>query len=90
MRIVHDARLLSRETAHLQGQITFKDAFPIDCLVRNFSYIGASLVLPGQADLPDEFDLHIPKRTSRYRVALVWRDEQFCGVRFLRKLPARR
>jgi hypothetical protein len=52
--------------------------------VRNFSRAGANLVLPGNEPLPQEFELHVPTKQSHFRVSLVWRNEDTCGVEFLR------
>jgi hypothetical protein len=55
-------------------------------VIRNFSIAGANLTDIGSDVLPDEFDLQIPSRATSYRVSVVWRSEDSCGVRFIRKL----
>ncbi len=90
MKIIRDARAFPRENSQLRARITFNKGFTsINCLVRNFSRAGANLILPGNEPLPREFELHMPSMHSSYQVALVWRDEDSCGVEFLRSLPSR-
>jgi hypothetical protein len=56
-------------------------------MIQNFSTSGANLVLSRKdEDLPEEFDLQIPLKATSYRVALIWRNEETCGVGFIRKL----
>jgi hypothetical protein len=87
MKYIPDARAEPREHVCLPARITSNNGFTaIACTIRNFSTSGANLVLSGTEDLPDEFDLQIPLRATSYRVALVWRTEDTCGVRFIRKL----
>lgn len=90
MKIIQDARRVPRENTLLKARITHGGGFTsVPCLVRNFSKAGANLVLPGNEQLPREFDLHIPTRQSSFRVTLVWRNEDTCGVEFLRSIQAK-
>jgi hypothetical protein len=90
MKIIHDARRVPRENTLLKARITHSGGFTsIPCLVRNFSKAGANLVLPDNTPLPPEFELHIPTRQSHFRVALVWRNEEICGVEFLRSIQSK-
>lgn len=87
MKIIQDARRVPRENTFLKARITYNGGFTsVPCLVRNFSKAGANLVLPGNEPLPQEFELHIPTRQSHYQVTLVWRNEETCGVEFLRSM----
>jgi hypothetical protein len=90
MKIVQDVRAIPREHTSLRARITLNHGVTtIACLVRNFSYAGANLMLAHPEALPSEFELHIPLRETSYRVALVWHNDDCCGVKFLRKLPPR-
>jgi hypothetical protein len=87
MKIIQDARRVPRERTFLKARITYNGGFTsIACFVKNFSKDGANLVLPGNEPLPREFDLHIPTKESHYQVALIWRNEDTCGVEFLRSM----
>jgi hypothetical protein len=89
MKIVHEARSVSREYTSLPAQIRMKGAAPVKCVVRNFSYAGASLELPQTEALADRFDLEIPLKRTSYQVSLIWRQGDVCGVQFLRKLASK-
>jgi PilZ domain len=88
MKYTPDARAEPREHVCLPARITSNNGFTvIGCVIRNFSTAGANLVLANKdEELPEEFDLQIPLRATSYRVALIWRNDDTCGVRFLRKL----
>jgi PilZ domain len=87
MKIIQDARRVPRERTFLKARITYNGGFTsIPCYVKNFSKVGANLVLPGNEPLPREFDLHIPTKESHYQVTLIWRNEDTCGVEFLRSM----
>ncbi len=87
MKYTPEARAVPREHVCLPARITRAHGSPaIPCVIRNFSSAGANLILQGTEILPNEFDLQIPLKNTSYRVALIWRNEDGCGVRFLRKL----
>lgn len=88
MKYTPDKRAEPREHVCLPARITTNNGFTtISCQIHNFSTAGANLVLSNKdEDLPGEFDLQIPLRATAYRVALMWRNEETCGVRFIRKL----
>jgi hypothetical protein len=87
MKYTPEARALPREHVCLPARITRNNGFPtLACVIRNFSSAGANLILAANEFLPDEFDLQIPLKDTSYRVALIWRNEDGCGVKFLRKL----
>jgi hypothetical protein len=88
MKYTPDARTEPREHVCLSARITSNNGFTaVGCVIRNFSAAGANLILSNKdEELPEEFDLQIPLKAISYRVALIWRNEDTCGVRFLRKL----
>jgi hypothetical protein len=87
MKYSPEARAIPREHVCLPARITTNHGLTaIPCVIRNFSIAGANLTDIGSGVLPDEFDLQIPLRATSYRVAVVWRREDSCGVRFIRKL----
>ena len=86
MKLSREARSLPRERTCLQAQIRMRGSAPVKCVVRNFSYAGASLELPETEALTEQFDLEIPLKQTSYQVSLIWRKGDVCGVQFLRKL----
>lgn len=53
-----------------------------DCIVRNLSPAGAKIVMTGTVLVPDSFDLGIPRKETRFRAHLVWRNSDEAGVAF--------
>jgi hypothetical protein len=62
------------------GRITVGKGASVDCVVRNFSTVGAALWLKNGANLPVRFDLHFDNATRHCIV--VWRRPYWIGVRF--------
>jgi PilZ domain len=52
----------------------------MDCIVKNISSSGAKLALSGSLPVPNEFELHIPRKGRSYRARLVRRDSEGIGV----------
>jgi hypothetical protein len=76
-----ERRKEQRAPAYMGGQITTdRRLIAIDCVVRNMSGAGAKLVVPNATVLPDEFELHVPRRESAYRVRARWRHLRELGV----------
>ena len=65
------------------AQIIFNNHMSsVDCVVRNISSSGASLVLADTLSVPNEFELHIPQKGRSYRARVVWRSGEGIGVEF--------
>jgi hypothetical protein len=83
-RPIQERRKEGRSPAYLGGQITTdRRLIAIDCVVRNTSGAGAKLVVPSATLLPDVFELHIPRKTSAYRVRACWRHLDDVGVEIM-------
>src|ERR1700682_1972421 len=83
-RPMQERRREGRSPAYLGGQITTaRRLIAIDCVVRNTSGTGAKLVVPSATLLPDVFELHIPRKTSAYRVRTCWRHLGDVGVEIM-------
>src|ERR1700730_3789603 len=52
----------------------------MDCVVKNISSSGAKLALSASLPVPNEFELHIPRKGRSYRARLVRRDSEGIGV----------
>lgn len=65
------------------GVIAFNGrASTIDCVVRNFSNLGARIELQHGAVLPEEFDLTIARKSRAFLARIVWRDAGNAGLAF--------
>jgi hypothetical protein len=81
---MQERRKERRSPAYLGGQITTdRRLIAIDCLVRNTSGAGARLVVPHATLLPEEFELHIPRKNSAYRVRACWRRLEDVGIEIM-------
>ena len=52
----------------------------MDCIVKNISSSGAKLALSGSLPVPNEFELHIPRKGRSHRARLIRRDSEGIGV----------
>ncbi|KAA2236414.1 PilZ domain-containing protein [Salinarimonas soli] len=76
-----DKRRAPRNRSLLQGKVVYNDGLAsMDCVVRNQSSGGMRLVISQTVVLPNEFDLHIPKKNEIHRVRMRWRSADEVGV----------
>jgi len=65
------------------GKITFGDgACVIDCIIRNMSDAGASLIVPTTVGIPGKFTLIDVHGGTRHPVRVAWRQGERMGVHF--------
>lgn len=84
-----ERRHAERSRTFLGGTIIFnKGNSQVACQIRNFSSLGAKLILSGAVNLPDEFDVHIPQKHHTFHSRLCWRHEQELGVAFFNPVPS--
>jgi hypothetical protein len=89
---MQERRQLPRQRV-LKGAIIFfnEERSSVDCIVRNFTRMGARLSLESTSLVPDRFDLLIKQEHQLYPAELVWRGAKDMGIRFTgapRKLAA--
>jgi PilZ domain len=78
-----EARRSERVRTHLRAQIIFNNRMStLDCVIKNISSSGAKLAIADTLRVPNEFELHIPKKGCSYRARLVRRDSEGIGVEF--------
>jgi len=77
----HERRKEGRSPSYLSGNITTdRKLIAIECVVRNTSGAGAYVRVPSATLLPEEFELHIPRKNAAYRVRARWRRLEDVGV----------
>ena len=82
--MMSEKRQETRKRTFLKGRIHFnKGASSMDCLIRDFSEMGARLELSETNTLPESFDLYIPQKEMTLRSNLRWRRGDAVGVAFL-------
>jgi hypothetical protein len=76
-----ERRKEGRSPSYLGGRIiTDRKLITIECVVRDTSGAGARVVVPNATLLPEQFELHIPRKNTAYRVRARWRRAQDLGV----------
>lgn len=79
---VHNRRTEPRKLTLQTGQIiTNASEPPVVCAILNSSSSGVCLLVPRQADIPDEFELLIDADGTRWSCVVAWRDDCRIGVR---------
>jgi len=72
-----------RQKSFLQGRVFFnKGRSSFDCLVRDFSELGAKLKVSENATLPEVVELYVPSKDETLRARVQWRTDDEVGVAF--------
>jgi len=80
---MEERRSISRQKSFLQGRIIFNNRrTTVDCLIRDFSDIGARLKFDRMISLPDVVELFIPVKDETRRTKIIWRNADEVGVSF--------
>jgi uncharacterized protein YceH (UPF0502 family) len=80
---MEERRSVSRQKSFLQGRILFNNRrTTVDCLIRDFSEIGARLNFDRMISLPDVVELFIPVKDETRRAKIIWRNADEVGVSF--------
>ena len=65
------------------GKIIFNNLQSVfDCTIRDLSKTGCRVIVPSQADLPAEFELHLPGSDEKFQCQTIWKKHQEAGVKF--------
>ncbi len=79
-----DGRRAERIKSLLRAQISFNNHLStVDCVIKNISPLGAKLLVNEAMSVPDQFELHVPRRGRTYVARMVWRDPEAVGVEFV-------
>jgi hypothetical protein len=80
---VKERRQISRQKSFLQGRIYFNNRrSSVDCLVRDFTDVGARLKFSESVTVPEAIELYIPNREEIRRARVIWRTKNEMGVVF--------
>jgi hypothetical protein len=80
-RTMPERRKQTRTRVYLGCRITTDPRLTgFDSVVRNTSDAGARLAVPATATIPDQFELHIPRRQTACMVRTRWRRRDEVGV----------
>ncbi len=82
--MAQEHRINPRHRTLKGGKIAFaNDACVVDCVIRNLSLTGASIVVPMTVGIPNSFTLVDAHGGTRHPAHIVWRKGERVGVRFL-------
>lgn len=77
-------RTSTRSRTLLEGWVLLNNrSSRIECTVRDISDAGARLVFSEPVQVPQEFELQIPKKKLSSHARIMWSDGQTHGVRFV-------
>jgi hypothetical protein len=80
---MNERRRTARQKSFLQGRIFFNNRRnSVDCLIRDFSDLGARLKFSGTVATPELVELHVPNKNETYRARVQWRSGDEIGVSF--------
>ena len=79
----HEHRINPRHRTLKGGKISYANAAcVVDCVIRNLSHTGASLVVPMTVGIPGSFTLVDAHGGTRHAAEVVWRRGDRIGVHF--------
>lgn len=80
---MNERRRVARQKSFLQGRLFFNNRrTSVDCVIRDFSDLGARLKFSGAVATPEVVELHIPNKDETYRARVQWRNGDEMGVSF--------
>jgi hypothetical protein len=81
--ITDECRRSTRDPTYLPGVIYFNHGRnSLSCVVRDYSYEGARIVIFDPINVPNEVELHIPDRNRLVHATVRWRHGNKIGLAF--------
>lgn len=81
---MNDRRKNTRRKTFLGGTVIFNHRqSSMDCILRNFGEQGARLTFHHTANVPDRFDIQVPRMERSFRAHVTWRLWCEVGVSFV-------
>ena len=78
-----ERRAVPRQKSFLQGRIYFNNRrSTVDCLIRDYSDLGARLKFSESIAVPEAIELFIPNKEEIHRARVEWRSGNEMGVSF--------
>jgi hypothetical protein len=79
-----ERRAAVRHKSFIQGRIYFNHRrSSMDCVIREFTDIGARLEFSDVAALPDTFEVYVPSKDRYFRAQAVWHKGNNIGVMWM-------
>jgi PilZ domain len=84
-----ERRRSTRDPTYLPGVIYFNHGRDsLSCVIRDYSYEGARIVIFDPINVPNEVELHIPERNRLVHATVRWRHGNKIGLAFSEARPA--
>ena len=80
---MQERRTFGRSRVLKGAKLFFGSSSMIDCVVRNFTNVGARIEIPNTVELPEAFGLTFDGGYSLRPCRIVWRRSNETGVEFL-------
>jgi len=71
-----------RQPTFKVGRVLFSGNSDIACVIKDFSDLGARIILEGEAALPEDVVLSIAQAGIRRRAKVIWQHEREAGLSF--------
>jgi hypothetical protein len=76
-----ERRAIVRQKSFMLGRVLFnRRQSSMDCLIRDFTKIGARLHFPEMGSLPDTFELYVPSKDEYFQAHAIWHKGSDVGV----------
>jgi hypothetical protein len=86
---VNERRAIVRQKSFMQGRVFFnRRQSSMDCLIRDFTKVGAHLHFPGTAALPDAFEIYVPSKDEYFRARAIWHNGSDVGIAWMPENPS--
>jgi hypothetical protein len=83
-----ERRAIARQKSFILGRVLFnRRQSSVDCIIRQFTKMGARLYFPELASLPDTFEIHIPSKDQYFQARAVWHKGSDIGVAWTPENP---
>jgi len=76
-----ERRSAPRQKSFIRGLVLYNHRrLSMDCIIREFSNIGARLAFSEPAALPDAFEVHVPSRNEYFQARAIWHKGNEIGI----------
>jgi hypothetical protein len=85
---MNEHRAIARQKSFMLGRVLFnRRQSSMDCLIRDFTKIGARLHFPETAALPDAFEIYVPSKDEYFQAHAIWHKGSDVGVAWAPERP---
>jgi len=83
MITANERRAVPRHKSFIQGRVYYNNRHSsMDCILREFTDIGARLEFSDVTGLPDKFEIYVPSKDLYFQAQVIWHKGNSLGVRW--------